>query len=426
MDRPEKVRGFEEVILNSVWVFVGKLVVELIERKLFTRGIKLSKRHSAAIVKQVVGGNFRKITLNLPRSAKTTNLKLEITPQETDEILRKLNNYVDKIPAALPGIVERLIPEIEASLRHQWPAHSHELMSVQKAFRSRLARRWQEPLRLLSMLLAMCFDLGSEISTELGASKEAGAPHLRGVLIRLHARACQITAEITLLLSSGFADGAMARWRSLHELAVISSFILQNGESTAERYLLHSVVESYRGAVQYNNYCSKLGEVPFSSRQLDNMKNRFEALIDRFGKPFGTPYGWAADKLGKKQSTFADIEQATKIDYLRPYYKLASHNVHANPKGILFKLGMLRENEVLLAGPSNYGLADPGQLAAVSLAQVTAALAQLRPSLDTSIALTTLAKWSREIGISFVKVQRAIERDDRRANPGKIRSEGQF
>jgi hypothetical protein len=43
------------------------------------------------------------------------------------------------------------------------------------------------------------------------------------------------------------------------------------------------------------------------------------------------------------------------LDYLRPYYKLASHNVHAQPKGILFKLGLVQNQDILLAGPSNYG-----------------------------------------------------------------------
>ena len=49
------------------------------------------------------------------------------------------------------------------------------------------------------------------------------------VLWRLHARSCQITMEILALLKSGFADGAHARWRTLHEIAVTALFIKQQG-----------------------------------------------------------------------------------------------------------------------------------------------------------------------------------------------------
>jgi hypothetical protein len=38
----------------------------------------------------------------------------------------------------------------------------------------------------------------------------------------------QIFNEILVLLKSGYADGANSRWRSLHELAVISFFLLDN------------------------------------------------------------------------------------------------------------------------------------------------------------------------------------------------------
>jgi hypothetical protein len=44
--------------------------------------------------------------------------------------------------------------------------------------------------------------------------------------------------------------------------------------------------------------------------------------------------------------TFKDIERAAGIDHLRAHYRMASHNVHANPKGVFFKLGMLEESQV--------------------------------------------------------------------------------
>jgi len=53
-------------------------------------------------------------------------------------------------------------------------------------------------------------------------------------LARLYGRACQIGRKIELLLSNGFADGAEARWRTLHELTVVACFIYKHGEETAK------------------------------------------------------------------------------------------------------------------------------------------------------------------------------------------------
>ena len=72
-------------------------------------------------------------------------------------------------------------------------------------------------------------------------------PQTFDLLIKLHARACQITEEVICLLGGGFADGAMARWRSIHEISAVS-LIEEHGEGLAERYRLHEVVELRRRA----------------------------------------------------------------------------------------------------------------------------------------------------------------------------------
>jgi hypothetical protein len=68
----------------------------------------------------------------------------------------------------------------------------------------------------------------------------------RRVLIRLLVRACQVTDEILCLLENGFAGGAMARWRTRHEIAVVAAVILQHSDEISKRYLAHQHVESKR------------------------------------------------------------------------------------------------------------------------------------------------------------------------------------
>jgi hypothetical protein len=150
------------------------------------------------------------------------------------------------------------------------------------------------------------------------------------------------------------------------------------------------------------------------------VEKAFNTVIAKYGPDFGKgDYGWAGHHLRKTKPTFKDIEAAVNIDHFRAYYRMASHNVHANPKGVFFKLGMLAESQVLLAGPSNAGLADPGHGAALSLSRVTAALVGLQqPStLDNNVALLMMVQLGDEIGEAFGAAHERLEADDAPLRP---------
>jgi hypothetical protein len=59
------------------------------------------------------------------------------------------------------------------------------------------------------------------------------------------------------------------------------------------------------------------------------------------------------------------------------------------------------ESQVLLAGPSNAGLADPGGGAALSLTQVSTTLGLLQPTFDNNVGLQILVQLAGEIGGAF-------------------------
>ena len=159
---------------------------------------------------------------------------------------------------------------------------------------------------------------------------------------------------------TGFAEGAMARWRALHELAVVSLFIGYD-EELAERYRLHEAVESWKAAVQYRKHTEKLGLEPITDAEFGQMEADVAMLKKRFGKGYGESYGWAVERLRKiwKRATFDKIEEAAELGHLRPYYQLASHSVHANPKGAFYRLGLVDQTEMLLAGPRPVPKLDP-------------------------------------------------------------------
>lgn len=90
------------------------------------------------------------------------------------------------------------------------------------------------------------------------------------------------------------------------------------------------------------------------------------------------------------------------IGHLGPYYRMARHNVHANPKGVFFKFGLIGEREILLAGPSDAGLADPGHATALSLLHISSSLLHLNPTLDYMVAIRIMKALADEAGNELV------------------------
>src|SRR5258708_2004388 len=204
----------------------------------------------------------------------------------------------------------------------------------------------------------------------------------------------------------------LARQRTLHELAVIAFFIQKHGQETAKRYWLHNTIESYKAALQYEQHCKRLGYEPHDAAELAQLSSQRDELITRFGKVFGEQYGWAAQALGlKSHATFASIEKDVQLDHMRPYYQMASYGVHANTKGLIFDIGSM-DRMMFLAGASNGGLADPGQLALISLNQCTATFLTLKSDLETVMKLQVLNSFVDEACHAFVEIQHELEREE--------------
>ena len=172
---------------------------------------------------------------------------------------------------------------------------------------------------------------------------------------------------------------------------------------------------SYGGARQYKRFETQLGVEAMDDETMAKIEEGYREVIGRFGPAFGNNYGWAAAVLGKDNPTIADIQAAAKIQHLSPYYRLASHNVHANPKGVMYKLGLMEGSATLLAGPSNAGLADPAHATspALSLLLISATLLKLDPNLDNTVAVRIMDQIADEIETLFLAAHEKLEDDER-------------
>lgn len=278
-------------------------------------------------------------------------------------------------------------------------------------FEDRLVDRWGRAIDLFEITLMITQDAGGSFNQHKRPQAIAENDLVFEVLVRLHARACLTASEVLVLLKTGHATGAHARWRTLHELAVVGYFVSEHGNDVAERYLLHNIIESYKAALLYQKHYTKLGYEPPDPLEITNLQKQRDDLVERYGRGFLTEYGWAFDSFGRK-ATFSDLEASIDFSHMRPLYKMASHGIHANPKGALWNLGVIGSNEMLLAGPSNAGLADAGHGAMISLNQVTVQLLSREPELENAITMLALGRLVDMAGKAFLDAHEQLEQDE--------------
>ncbi len=397
---------------------VEAVAYRLIAQELEQRGIKLTRADRKDLRRNlgrlIEGGS---ISLDIPAEELQAAI---LSPEEraTDRIV--LQPDVDRVLGEIEELIRDILPELieeatKKALKFIRGSGSRQLAKLRKrgrGFEKRLRRRWGKALNIFDVLRAISLEAGSDANDELGRKPEFEKDPVFFVLVRLHARACQVASEVAALLRSGHADGAHARWRTLHEIAVVGLFVKENGPDVAERYLLHDAIESRKAARAYQNHAKKLGVEPLTEGELRMIEERARELTDRFGSQYGEVYGWAASALNSRRPTFSDIERNVGLDHMRPYYKLASHNVHANPKGALFRLGLIGEESVLLAGPSNAGLVEPAHGTAISLGLITISLLTLESNLDRLVVCGILLRLQDEIGNELAIAHDALVRDE--------------
>ena len=330
------------------------------------------------------------------------------------DLVSDLEIFIKEFNKDLPTVIRETSEDISEKLLVTLKKNAPEMLDGREiervGFESNLYSVWGHAFDLFEMLTVLSLEAGDLYNSEYRVDAARENNIVFDVLIRLHARACQVASEILALLKTGHADGAHARWRSLHEITVTGLLIGAHDNDLADRYLLHDGIESYKSAKIYQQHCEYLGYEPLTGEELMEMRKEYNYLVDQYGKSYKNEYGWASTVIGKDRPTFKDIEETVGLNHLRPYYKMACHNVHASPRGIFFKLGLyLESGDILLAGPSNVGLTDPGHSAALSLCQITVSLLTHDPNLDRLVQCHILMNLQKEIGDAFGEAEQKLQ-----------------
>ena len=327
-----------------------------------------------------------------------------------EDSIYNLDDLEEIIASEIPDLADSIAESLLTTIRKDAPTGLKEKREYQQQFEERLKNHWQKPLELLDLFISLATEAGDEFNKAFRDDAARSNDAVFRALTLLHARACQVASATLVLLRSGYADDAHARWRALHEISVMSHFISEKGQDTAERYLLHDTVQRYKLALKHREYRERLNEQPISQEEFDELKAERDKLVELFDKSFKEDYGWAASALGKERPTLGAIEESVALEHWRPYYRMASANVHANAHGVYYRLGASPlTSEMLLAGPSIFGLSDPGDSTAISLCQVTTVLLTTKPNLDGIVISKILMALLEEIGEAFLQGHRELE-----------------
>jgi hypothetical protein len=319
---------------------------------------------------------------------------------------------------AISGALEENVTDVARDLVESWREVTVEELGSRRVrralFEERLHTIWGDALNGLEQLLILAFEIGQvRFERHLPDSEDPQDCYF-GAMHQLHARTVQVGYEILTLLRAGYAAGAEARWRTLHEIAITSQFIATHGANVAERYVLHDGIGDYRSMKAYQAHHAAFGKEPYTEEEMERARKHHEALCTRFGEGYASDYGWAAAALKpgqpKFRPTLADLESDLDLSASRALYALASQSVHAGPRGVMDNLSKPRgEEAMLLAGASVAGLEEPGSRTALSILQAVSALIRHHPWIQDLATAAAMRELTGEILKNFVLGQQRLE-----------------
>lgn len=406
--------GFDEIFQETIERELGQrsTLTKLFRAGLKERGCNPSEKALSALVDAIQSPTPERTLINADIE------EFECDRQYSDEQFAEL---LGEIVESLPGMLEKHLSCVDAAIEEISDNMSRRMFrdlieQVDEMVRSAEIDRsnfstshnaiWGKSLDLLDFHIHFSIHTCQYISNQCSKTNVCRDSYWLQVISRLQVRACRTALDILALLRAGFADGAHARWRSLHELAVVTTLIALGGEELAERYAKHGNIDTLKSAQKF--YATRGSDRwPIENhRNLKSHVSEVAKLKSSYGDQFTTDYGWASKHLRMKNPRFSDIESFVGMAHYRPYYHLAGLNIHASSRCQFESPSIPQDSLSISYGPSNYGVAEPAHSTAITLTQCIGAVltSEDMPDLplDLLIALQTLVRISDEIGKRLV------------------------
>ena len=280
-------------------------------------------------------------------------------------------------------------------------------------FKNKSYIRWKDALDALKIFIHISLEFGLEYNNRNRPLAAQVFDYKFEALINLHARSIRVSQEIYTLLYEGFPDGALSRWRTLHELSATAKLLSDSDSVISERFIYHREITALKNAKKYREFEAVLGFRPMPDEELARLEHRRDFIVDKFGKEMDRDLGWAHPVIQQKRITIADIERAAGLAHWRPIYSWACDDIHASFTPSRVGLGVSEaKQDLMLVGRSDSGYTDPAQFLAMSLNSVDLSL-PFHGLIETDYAILTLLEHLVEhIKEAFWKRQKSRGADE--------------
>ncbi|MBY9068236.1 DUF5677 domain-containing protein [Hyphomonas sp. WL0036] len=329
---------------------------------------------------------------------------------------------------AASNALERLIAAVTPELAQTVLADSARMLRKKRRqdrqFEKRNGDRWSNGFERIEVVWCIAADVGSNFNETYRPEAMRTNDSAFEALTRLHGRGLLVAREAIHLMKGGYAEGALSRWRTLHEILIVAMFIGKHGNIIAERYLLSAHFRSLEAALQLNKFASRANLDPFSNEDLVRFEDTCATIAKRYGDEMYAEFGWAKPALlprsDKWKPRFEDVEASLELDHWRPRYKWASQHTHAGNRHSHASLGMAEASgDVILVGPSNSGMTDPLQMVAGHIGSLTTTLILTRRTAESLILANVLKFLSDEVGYLAFEEGKASFEKALKTKPGR-------
>ncbi len=322
--------------------------------------------------------------------------------------------FNEEINGKLPELIQILGDTFKSTLTKLYEdSILEELRGKEKKYIDNLFEDYKKGFDYLQIFIDLNKYCGKRILEEYEKKQQNSESKKDFLLFRIQSRACQIATEIQTLLRYGYPDGAIARWRTLHEMSVIFLVLVDQPIELTEMFTDYEVIEKLRRAKDFEEQRDKLGWPPIEKEQLERLIEFKNNVTIKYGKEFLRSYGWTLNLLPKGKRNFKELEKLVHLDYMRPFYSWSNDNVHSGAGGLISRLGQIERGKTSylgFAGPSFYGLADPAQFTTTSLYSITSRILDLHDDLESQIINSLLDDINSVVKSEFFDAQLRLKK----------------
>lgn len=250
-------------------------------------------------------------------------------------------------PGSQPGDVAERVVELHDERLLQL---SDRAWQAREAVEAVIGNAFEDPLSALDSMLGFTHALPRLLARiPTGEVDPPRAVRYSTALVSVGALAAG--HEVSALLRAGLTAGAFARWRTLHEYAVVAAVLSIGNRSTCERFMHHRwiLIEKDLRAATDTEGITVHAEAA----------RRKAALLRRYGTEYASTYGWASPltrrALKVSRPTFAQLEALASDVLAGDRRKTAHHLVHADSLSMLYRL---TDDHLLHAGPDPALISD--------------------------------------------------------------------